>query len=94
MIHCPPFQTRCDVLFNGQHIGSAALRRWIERCQPLLTLHGHIHESPRVSGAFFDRIGKTTVVNPGCDYEHPHLVFISLANPVELEHSVYGRQQI
>jgi len=94
VIHCPPFETRCDVLFDGQHIGSVAVRHWIERRQPLLTLHGHIHESPCVSGGFFDRIGKTTVVNPGCDYQRPHLVFIDLANLAELEHSVDGRQQI
>jgi Icc-related predicted phosphoesterase len=94
VIHCPPFETRCDVLFDGQHIGSVAVRRWIEQRQPLLTLHGHIHESPRVSGGFFDRIGKTTVVNPGCDYQRPHLVFINLANLAELEHSVYGRRQL
>ena len=92
VIHCPPYQTRCDVLFNGQHIGSAALRRWIERRQPLLTLHGHIHESPQLSGAFSDRLGKTTIVNPGCDHERPHLVFINLEEPSELEHSIYGKR--
>ncbi len=91
VIHCPPFETRCDVLFDGQHIGSVALRRWIERRQPLLTLHGHIHESPSVSGAYFDRIGRTIVVNPGCDYQRPHLVFINLEDLSELEHSLYGK---
>lgn len=94
VIHGPPHQTRCDVLYNGQHIGSEAVRRWIERRQPLLTLHGHIHESPKLSGAFCDRIGTTTVVNPGCDHQHPHLVFIDLEKLNELEHSVYGRQAL
>lgn len=93
VIHCPPCQTRCDVLFDGRHIGSRAVRGWIEQRQPLLALHGHIHESPKVSGAFCDRIGATIVVNPGCDYTRPHLVFIDLENPGELEHSIYGRQQ-
>ena len=80
VVQCPPYQTRCDVLYNRQHVGSVALRRWIERVQPLLTLHGHIHESPRVSGAFCDRLGVTTVVNPGADpaARDPHLVFITL----------------
>jgi Icc-related predicted phosphoesterase len=94
VIHCPPYQTRCDVLFDGQHIGSAALRRWIEQRQPRLTLHGHIHESPRISGAYFDRIGKTVVVNPGCDYQRPHLLFIDLDRLLELEHSIYGGARI
>ena len=93
VIHCPPFGTRCDVLFNGQPIGSRALRRWIERGQPLLTLHGHIHESPKMSGAFFDRIGRTLVVNPGASARIPHLVQIDLENLSALEHSVYGRQE-
>lgn len=93
VIHCPPYETRCDVLFNGHHIGSAALRRWIERRQPLLTLHGHIHESPRQSRSYLDRIGRTLVINPGCDYQRPHLVFIDLEKPSEPEHSIYGREQ-
>jgi Icc-related predicted phosphoesterase len=93
VIHCPPFQTRCDALFSGQPIGSRALRRWIELHQPLLTLHGHIHESPKMSGAFFDRIGRTLVVNPGASARTPHLVHIDLENLSILEHSVYGRRE-
>ncbi len=90
VIHCPPFGTRCDVLFNGEHIGSRALRDWIEHHQPLLTLHGHIHESPRISGAFADRIGKTVVVNPGCDHERPHWVLIDTERLDRMVHSIYG----
>ena len=91
VIHTPPFNTKCDVLFDGRHIGSKAVRGWIERVQPRLTLHGHIHESPKLSRAFFDRIGETLVVNPGADHTRPHLVFIDLDNLFELEHSLYGR---
>ena len=91
VVHCPPYQTRCDALYNRQHIGSEALRRWIERVHPLLTLHGHIHESQRVSGAFCDRLGATTIVNPGCDGHRPHLVFINLEDLSALEHSVHSK---
>jgi Icc-related predicted phosphoesterase len=94
VMHCPPYDTRCDVLFNSQHIGSRAIRRWIEHTQPLLTLHGHIHESPRMSGAFFDRIGKSVVVNPGASGRVPHWVYLELEGLMELEHSVYGRWRI
>jgi Icc-related predicted phosphoesterase len=94
VIHCPPFETACDVLFDGRHIGSRALRRWTENRQPLLALHGHIHESPKVSGAFVDRIGNTIVVNPGCDHSRPHLVFIDLEHLTELEHSIYGKTKL
>jgi Icc-related predicted phosphoesterase len=92
VMHAPPSETRCDVLFNRRHIGSRAIRRWIERHQPLLTLHGHIHESPEQSGACFDRIGATLVVNPGASGRRPHWVHIDLDNLAEIEHSVYGRQ--
>ncbi len=94
VVHAPPFDTRCDVLFDGRHIGSKSLRRWIEKHQPRLTLHGHIHESPKLSGTFFDRIGATTLINPGCDHARPHLVFIDLDDLSELEHSIYGKQAV
>ncbi len=94
VVHCPPFGTVCDLLLSREHIGSRALRRWIERRQPLLALHGHIHESPWVSGAFCQRLGATTVVNPGCDYDRPHLVCVDLEIPAELEHSIYGKVKL
>lgn len=43
--------------------GSVSVRQAIEKYQPVLGLHGHIHESP---GAF--RIGRTLCVNPGSEY--------------------------
>jgi Icc-related predicted phosphoesterase len=91
VIHCPPADTRCDMLPRGEHIGSQAVRRWIERRQPLLTLHGHIHESPRISGGFCDTIGVTRVVNPGSDKRRPQLVFIDLENLDGMEHSIFGK---
>ena len=94
VVHAPPFDTRCDVLFDGRHIGSKAVRSWIEKNQPYFSLHGHIHESPKLSRSFFDRIGSTTVINPGCDHARPHLVFIDLDNPAELEHSLYGKKAV
>jgi uncharacterized protein len=44
-------------------VGSTAVRAAIERYQPLVSLHGHVHES-----AGFRRIGSTLAVNPGSDY--------------------------
>ncbi len=94
VIHAPPFNTRCDVLFDGRHIGSKAVRSWIEKNQPRLTLHGHIHESPKLSRSFCDCVGATTVINPGCDHTRPHLVFIDLDNLAEMEHSLYGKKTV
>jgi Icc-related predicted phosphoesterase len=65
VLHSPPRGTSCDVIASGTHVGSRAIRAFIERHQPPLVLSGHIHESPRVSSAWRDRIGRTVVVNPG-----------------------------
>jgi Icc-related predicted phosphoesterase len=43
--------------------GSTAVRSAIEASQPLLSLHGHIHESAAIR-----RIGRTIAINPGSDY--------------------------
>ena len=63
--HGPPYGTACDQVAPGVHVGSRDVRAFLERVQPVLSLHGHIHESPQVSGRFFDRVGRTICVNPG-----------------------------
>lgn len=45
------------------HVGSRAVAKVIERCQPLLGLHGHIHES---RGA--QKVKRTLILNPGSEY--------------------------
>ncbi len=45
------------------HVGSHAVAKMIEKYQPLLGLHGHIHESRGVQ-----KIRKTTIFNPGSEY--------------------------
>lgn len=78
VFHAPPKDTpldQCPVIdedfrqktAGGQVVmgpaGSQAVRETIERLQPTLTLHGHIHES---RGAF--RMGRTLCINPGSEY--------------------------
>ena len=53
------------MLHSGAHKGSESIRKFIEKAHPLLTLHGHIHESRKVSGSMKQKIGKTLCVNPG-----------------------------
>ncbi len=65
IMHSPPFGTRLDSIQGGKSAGSRSIKAFIEETQPLLTLHGHIHESPELSGAYFDRIGETLSINPG-----------------------------
>jgi len=81
-LHCPPFKSGLDeapaidadlkLLHGGRAlrpVGSTAVRKAIERHQPLLSLHGHIHES---KGAI--KIGKTLSINPGSAYEEGMLM--------------------
>lgn len=66
IVHSPPRDTRCDLIGADRHVGSRAVRAFVERHQPPVMLGGHIHESPRVpGGAFRDRIGRSVVANPG-----------------------------
>jgi Icc-related predicted phosphoesterase len=77
-LHVPPYDSSLDtaaeltddleVVMSGSApkmipVGSTAVREAIEKYQPLLSLHGHVHES---AGA--TRIGRTLCINPGSDY--------------------------
>jgi len=76
--HCPPYGSGLDfaaeldpklrpVIRGGRPsiipVGSRAVRDVIKRYQPIVGLHGHIHES---KGA--QKIGSTMCLNPGSDY--------------------------
>jgi Icc-related predicted phosphoesterase len=78
-IHVPPYDTLLDVapeldselktiVKAGQpsmvHVGSTSVRKAIEKYQPMLGLHGHIHESKGV-----EKIGRTICLNPGSEYQ-------------------------
>ena len=73
VIHAPPYDTKLDIILDGIHVGSKALRNFIEKEQPLLTLHGHIHESPQMSGSWKDKIGNTVCINVGSSYPEDRL---------------------
>jgi len=58
--HAPPYGCRADRTYLMRHVGSRALREFVDRYQPDLVLCGHIHEARGV-----DCIGSTQVVNCG-----------------------------
>jgi Icc-related predicted phosphoesterase len=83
-IHVPPYDCGLDVvprldeslqiqLVGGQPdmvpVGSTAVADAIAAYQPLLSLHGHIHQ-----GRGSTRIGRTVVVNPGSEYDDASLL--------------------
>lgn len=57
MSHFPPHGTNADKIPSGVHVGSTALRAWIEKAKPKLVFCGHIHET-----AGIEQIGSTKVV--------------------------------
>jgi Icc-related predicted phosphoesterase len=67
--HQPARDTVTDLASNGAHVGSTAVRAFIERRKPLLCLSGHIHEARGT-----DAIGPTTLVNPGPFMEGRYVV--------------------
>lgn len=63
--HSPPYDTPLDMMMDGSHVGSRAIRNYIEVNRPLVSLHGHIHESFHQSGSYVCRLGGTVCFNPG-----------------------------
>ncbi len=64
LVHAPPYDTNCDRISSGQHVGSKAIREFVQKTQPLLVVCAHIHEA-----AGQDVIGKTKIFYPGPAYE-------------------------
>lgn len=91
LFHSPPYQTNLDrAALDGKmidhapldvHVGSIAIQRFIEERQPLITLHGHVHESARISGAWSERIGRTHAFSAAHDGPELALVRFDLENP-------------
>ena len=65
VIHMPPSGLGLDVCGDGRRVGSGAVNRFLSTRQPAMSLHGHIHESPVMSGVWKARLGRTICVQPG-----------------------------
>jgi Icc-related predicted phosphoesterase len=78
LFHSPPFDTSLDLAETGfgiyQHVGSKAIRNFIETRKPYFTMHGHIHESARISGEWKQTIGRTIAVSAA--HDGPDLVLV------------------
>ncbi len=76
-LHAPPFNSGLDsapelkdfrVKTSGGQpvlvpVGSTAVRKMLEKYQPQVSLHGHVHESRGIA-----RVGRTVCINPGSEY--------------------------
>jgi Icc-related predicted phosphoesterase len=91
LLHSPPYDTALDrAALDGRmvdhtpldvHVGSIAIRRFIEAQQPLVTLHGHIHESARLTGSWSQRIGRTLCLSAAHDGPELALVRFDADDP-------------
>lgn len=69
------------------HIGSVAIREFIETHQPLVTMHGHIHETFAESGDFKWQSGDSVAVTAANDFASETLSYVlfSLNEPAGAE---------
>jgi Icc-related predicted phosphoesterase len=93
LFHSPPYKTLLDrAALDGMnfehvpldvHVGSIAIMRFIEDKQPWLTLHGHIHESSRITGHWRQQFGITNSFNAAWDGPELALVEFDLEAPAK-----------
>ena len=65
VLHQPPYGVGQGLLSGGIDVGSHAVASFLNESSALLSLHGHIHESPFVGGNWRSKIGRTVCVQPG-----------------------------
>jgi len=73
LFHTPPYQTALDrAALDGKmvdhvpldvHVGSIAVKDFIQERQPMITLHGHVHESAGITGNWMEQLGRTTAIS-------------------------------
>jgi len=90
LFHSPPYNTVLDrAALDGMmvdhvpldvHVGSIAIERFIRERQPLVTLHGHIHESTRLTGQWQQTLCNTLAINAAHDGAELCAVLFDLGN--------------
>lgn len=93
LFHSPPYKTNLDrAALDGKsidhvpldvHVGSIAIRKFMENRQPLITLHGHIHESARLTGQWQDRLGRTVAFTAAHDGPELSVVQFDPGAPIQ-----------
>lgn len=93
LFHSPPYRTALDrAALDGQlvdhvqvdvHVGSIAIRRFLESRQPAVALHGHVHEAVRLTGAWREKVGRTHCLGAAHDGGELALVSFDPARPDE-----------
>jgi Icc-related predicted phosphoesterase len=92
LFHSPPYQTLLDHATqsdgnpgqqeSGINVGSKAIRLFIEERQPYITMHGHIHESARITGEWKQTLGRTQSFSAAHDGTELALIKFELNDPL------------
>lgn len=80
VLHNPPKDTKLDMAATGEHVGSPAIREFIEKAKPKLVITAHIHES---SGE--DKMGESLLFYPGPFYTGRYGVVTINGNKIKCE---------
>ena len=95
LIHAPPANLLLDVCADGRKVGSNTIYEFITNYQPLITIHGHIHESPEYNGNnWYHQENKTLCIQGGQIGFKLHYSIIDIENEEikNVWHSTYGNK--
>jgi Icc-related predicted phosphoesterase len=91
LFHTPPYQTNLDRAALDDliiehvpldvHVGSIAVKQFIEERKPMITLHGHVHESSRITGSWSEKIGNTWAFNAAFDQKELSIIKFRIDHP-------------
>ncbi len=95
LFHSPPYKTNLDRINThgrmidyvkiDENVGSIAIKKFIEAKQPLITLHGHIHESAQISGKWYELIGRTICINGAHQGQELSIVRINIGDEISFD---------
>ena len=91
LFHSPPYDSFLDRAgLDGKmidhtpldvHIGSIAIKRFIEKYQPFITLHGHVHESSHLTGYWKQKFKETYSFSAAFTDEKLAVIKVDTNNP-------------
>ena len=100
LFHSPPYKSSLDrAALDGMsfdhvpldvHVGSIAIARFIEKMQPRVTLHGHVHESSRITGVWKEMTGNTVAMNAAVEKDHFCLISFDINNPENASREIFS----
>ncbi len=91
LFHSPPFNSLLDVaniqIVDSElqpttlNVGSKAIRNFIDEKQPYITMHGHIHESARITGEWKQKFDRTSSFSAAHDGPELAVIKFELNDP-------------